>query len=54
MAINLSPRTLRPIAILGGSRTPFTKSFGKYMKLTNQDLLTATLNDLAAKFNLQG
>ena len=54
MATNLSPRTLRPIAILGGSRTPFTKSFGKYMKLTNQDLLTATLNDLAAKFNLQG
>jgi acetyl-CoA C-acetyltransferase len=53
-SVRLSPRTLGRVAILGGSRTPFTKSFGKYMKLTNQDLMTATLQNLVQKFNLTG
>ncbi|MES2855763.1 MAG: acetyl-CoA C-acyltransferase, partial [Bdellovibrionota bacterium] len=44
----------RKVVILGGSRTPFVKSFTKYAKTTNQDLLTAVLKDLAAKFRLEG
>lgn len=47
-------REMRKVAILGGSRTPFTKSFGSYMQVTNQELLTAALTDLVEKFSLQG
>lgn len=42
------------VAILGGTRTPFVKSFTHYKKVTNQDLLTATLRDLVGKYQLQG
>jgi acetyl-CoA C-acetyltransferase len=44
----------RKVVILGGSRTPFVKSFTKYSRTTNQDLLVAVLKDLAAKFRLEG
>ena len=46
-------RNPRRVAILGGTRTPFTKSFGKYMKVTNQDMLTAVLGQLVNRFGLQ-
>ncbi|MFA6237850.1 MAG: acetyl-CoA C-acetyltransferase [Bacteriovorax sp.] len=48
------PKTLRPVAIIGGSRTPFTRSFTHYAKTTNVELMSATLKDLVHKFNLQG
>ncbi|WP_413942631.1 acetyl-CoA C-acetyltransferase [Bdellovibrio sp. HCB-162] len=47
-------KTMRPVAILGGSRTPFTKSFTHYSRTSNKDLMKATLKDLVAKTNLQG
>ena len=48
------PKTFRPVAILGGARTPFTKSFTHYRNVTNQTLMTAALNGIVNKFHLQG
>lgn len=45
---------VRKIAILGGTRIPFARSFGAYTDLSNQDLMTATLKNLVEKFNLHG
>ncbi len=45
--------TMRPVAIIAGSRTPFTRSFSHYSKTSNNDLLTATLKDLVNKTKLQ-
>ncbi len=42
----------RRVAIVGGVRTPFVKSFSKY-KATNQELQTEVLNQLAKRFNLK-
>lgn len=42
------------VVVVGASRTPFVRSFGKYAKLKNKDLLTATLVDLVKKLKLQG
>lgn len=42
----------RRVAIVGGVRTPFVKSFTKYTA-TNQDLQTEVLTQLAKRFNLK-
>ena len=42
------------IAILGGNRIPFARSNGPYARASNQDMLTATLDGLVARFGLQG
>ena len=42
------------IAILGGNRIPFARSNGPYAEASNQDMLTATLDGLVARFGLQG
>jgi acetyl-CoA C-acetyltransferase len=47
-------KTLRKVAILGGTRTPFVKSFTSYKHITNQDLLTAVLGKLVANHKLEG
>ncbi|MNS54200.1 3-ketoacyl-CoA thiolase [compost metagenome] len=47
-------KTMRPVAILAGSRTPFTKSFTHYSRTSNRELMTATLKNLVAKANLLG
>lgn len=44
----------KKVAIVGGQRTPFTKSFGHYSRISNQELLIAVLNALAEKFDLTG
>jgi acetyl-CoA C-acetyltransferase len=44
----------RRAAILGGNRIPFARSNGRYAHAGNQDMLTATLDGLSARFNLQG
>lgn len=49
-----TPKTMRPVAILGGSRTPFTKSFGAYARTSNRELMTAVLRNLVTKSNLIG
>jgi acetyl-CoA C-acetyltransferase len=42
------------IAILGGNRIPFARSNGPYAEASNQDMLTAALDGLVARFSLQG
>lgn len=42
------------VVVVGASRTPFVKSFGKYARLKNKDLLTATLVNLVKKLKLEG
>jgi acetyl-CoA C-acetyltransferase len=44
----------RPAAILGGNRIPFARSGGPYAQASNQDMLTAALDGLVARFGLQG
>ncbi len=46
--------TMRPVAIIAGSRTPFTKSFSHYSRTSNLELITATLRDLVKKTKLEG
>jgi acetyl-CoA C-acetyltransferase len=42
------------VAIIGGLRTPFVKSFKEYARVTNQEMLTATLQALVTKYQLDG
>ncbi|MFZ0039712.1 MAG: acetyl-CoA C-acyltransferase, partial [Solirubrobacteraceae bacterium] len=44
----------RRVAVLGGSRIPFARQNGPYAAASNQDMLTATLDNLVAKFGLEG
>jgi acetyl-CoA C-acetyltransferase len=44
----------RTAAILGGNRIPFARSNSAYARASNQDMLTATLDGLVARFGLQG
>jgi acetyl-CoA C-acetyltransferase len=46
--------TTRRAAILGGNRIPFARSNSAYAEASNQDMLTATLDGLVARFGLQG
>jgi acetyl-CoA C-acetyltransferase len=46
--------TQRRAAIVGGNRIPFARANGPYAHASNQDMLTATLDGLAARFGLQG
>jgi acetyl-CoA C-acetyltransferase len=43
----------RRAAIIGGNRIPFARAHGAYRRASNQDMLTATLDGLAARFGLQ-
>jgi acetyl-CoA C-acetyltransferase len=49
--VNDSPRDA---LILGGNRIPFARSGGPYAGISNQDLLTAALDGLVARYGLQG
>ncbi len=49
-----SPRSPRRAAVLGGNRIPFARANGVYARASNQDLLTATLDGLVARFGLAG
>jgi acetyl-CoA C-acetyltransferase len=40
-------------AIIGGNRIPFARSNGKYAVAANQDMLTAAIDGLVARFGLQ-
>ncbi len=44
----------RRVAVLGGTRIPFARQNGPYARASNQDMLTATLDSLVDKFNLDG
>jgi acetyl-CoA C-acetyltransferase len=43
----------RPVAIVGGARLPFARSFGAYMGISNHDLMTAALKGVVDKFGLK-
>src|SRR5919197_1710565 len=49
----MQPNGRRP-AIVGGNRIPFARSNGSYAEASNQDMLTAALDGLVARFGLQG
>ncbi len=42
------------VAIIGGMRIPFVKSFKEYARTTNQEMLTATVQAIVKKYNLSG
>src|SRR6202008_1867546 len=44
---------VRRVAIVGGNRIPFARSNGPYSHASNQDMLTAALDGLVARFGLQ-
>jgi acetyl-CoA C-acetyltransferase len=44
----------RRVAVLGGNRIPFARSGSRYAHATNQDMLTAALDGLVARFGLAG
>ncbi|KAA8735461.1 acetyl-CoA C-acetyltransferase [Acinetobacter qingfengensis] len=50
----MSQSTIRRVAIIGGNRIPFARSNGAYFTASNSDMLTAALNGLIQRFNLQG
>lgn len=45
--------TVRNAVIVGGNRIPFARSGGAYSHSSNQDMLTAALDGLVARFGLQ-
>jgi len=47
-------QNLRDAVIVGGNRIPFARSNGPYAEASNQDMLTAALDGLVARFGLQG
>lgn len=50
----MTSTTPRKIAILGGNRIPFARSNKEYASASNQDMLTAAVDGLVARFGLQG
>ena len=46
--------SVRRVAVVGGNRIPFARSGGPYARASNQDMLTAALDGLVARFGLQG
>ena len=54
MASQSTPRAPRRVAVLGGNRIPFARSNGPYAKASNQDMLTATVDGLVARYGLAG
>jgi acetyl-CoA C-acetyltransferase len=53
-ALHTAPRAPRRVAVLGGNRIPFARSNGPYALASNQDMLTAALDGLVARFGLAG
>ena len=44
----------RSVAVIGGNRIPFARSNSSYSKASNQDMFTAALDGLVARFGLEG
>lgn len=53
-AKNSTTPTVRDAYVLGGNRIPFARVGGAYKGISNQDLLTAALEGLVARYRLQG
>ncbi|MFL5817981.1 MAG: acetyl-CoA C-acetyltransferase [Conexibacter sp.] len=50
----MTPASPRRAVVLGGNRIPFARSDSAYAKAANQDMLTAALDGLVERFDLQG
>ncbi|MBM3386102.1 MAG: acetyl-CoA C-acetyltransferase [Betaproteobacteria bacterium] len=50
----MNPNTLRRVAIVGGNRIPFARSNTAYVRASNLDMLTTTLQGLVDRFGLHG
>jgi acetyl-CoA C-acetyltransferase len=48
------PESRRKAAVIGGNRIPFARANGAYARASNLDMLTTTLDGLAARFGLAG
>ncbi|MET0767642.1 MAG: acetyl-CoA C-acetyltransferase [Aeromicrobium sp.] len=48
------PQEVRRVAVIGGNRIPFARSNTVYTDASNQEMLTAALDGLVARFGLQG
>jgi acetyl-CoA C-acetyltransferase len=46
--------SVRRVAIIGGSRIPFARAHGAYAQVGNQEMLTASLRAIVAKYALAG
>lgn len=53
-ATKATPSLGRKVAILGGNRIPFARSNGAYSTASNIDMLSAALNGLVERYDLQG
>lgn len=49
-----APRPVRDAVIVGGNRIPFSRAGKRYATASNQELFTAALDGLVARFGLQG
>ncbi len=47
-------RAPRRVAVLGGNRIPFARANGAYAQASNQDMLTAAVDGLVARYGLAG
>src|ERR1700761_1770918 len=47
------PPARRRVAVLGGNRIPFARSNGAYADASNQEMLTAAIDGLVARFGLE-
>lgn len=47
-------KPLRKVAIIGGVRIPFVKSFKEYSRISNQEMLTASVQATVSRFKLNG
>jgi acetyl-CoA C-acetyltransferase len=50
----MTPDALKDAAVLGGNRIPFARRDREYARASNQDMFTAALDGLVARFGLQG
>ena len=46
-------KSFKKVAIIGGLRIPFVKSVSSYMRTTNQEMLTTTLEAVVNKYHLE-
>lgn len=47
-------KPLRKVAIIGGARIPFVRSFKEYSRVSNQEMLTASVQATVSKYKLNG
>src|SRR6478735_4318009 len=52
--MSLGQATTRRVAVVGGNRIPFARSNAVYATASNQDMLTAAIDGLVARYGLQG